>query len=336
MSLAVADLDEVYIRHLKPLNSLSAEVLGRVMANSKVERIPPGRRIFSAGDEDLRTIFLLSGQLALMSDESGVATIRAESAEATLAIADHQPRKVSAIASTSITILSIDTAVLGEIVGEGQARVAELQEADNLSATSKDLLEEVALFKRLPVPHQKVLQNRVIEIRFSAGDVVVKEGDSAEYYYIVLSGCCRAAGLANSFATKDLGFGDSFGDDALFDDSAYLGTVTMVEDGLLLRLHKGEFFTLIVSPFVDSINSQTAEELLAAGAILLDIRSSTAFLRQSSPNSINLPLRVLRDIAVLLNPDMHFIVTSNSRRRSAMAAFILAKQNAKVSVVGCD
>ncbi|MDR2877874.1 MAG: cyclic nucleotide-binding domain-containing protein [Chromatiales bacterium] len=100
---------------LSPLNQLTPTAIEALMAYARVERIPPGRRLFNMGESDGEAVFLLSGQLALIADgPTGV--LKAAAPEARSAIADHQPRRHTAIAHTSATILSINAAVLDNLL----------------------------------------------------------------------------------------------------------------------------------------------------------------------------------------------------------------------------
>lgn len=100
---------------LSPLDRLPPESIDTLLAYARVERIPPGRRLFNKGESDGETVFLLSGQLALITD-GPIGILRADTPEARAPIADHQPRRHTAIAHTSATILCINAAVLDSLL----------------------------------------------------------------------------------------------------------------------------------------------------------------------------------------------------------------------------
>lgn len=73
---------------LSPLDRLPPESIDTLLAYARVERVPPGRRLFNRGENDGETVFLLSGQLALIADgPAGV--LKADAPEARTPIADH-------------------------------------------------------------------------------------------------------------------------------------------------------------------------------------------------------------------------------------------------------
>jgi len=338
MSVAAKGLDEAHLNHLAPLNSLAPELLEEVVANSTVERFPPGRRIFSEKEDDNRTIFLLSGQLALMAEGHGAITLRADSNEAAQPIAEQHPRQVTALASTSVTILSIDTDLLNNLIAKNKDRVPQAPELDSGMQQHMQQLFNNPLFGSLPEPHQQVLMRRMVEIEAKAGDVIIREGDPSEYYYIVIEGRCRVSRNVGGHAGQEIFIaelvaGSGFGEGALIENDFHDSSVTVIEDGILLRLSKGEFLTLLVKPFVKWVAYDETQGLQEQGSVLLDVRAPASYQRAHLPGSINLPLIVLRKAATILDREKHYIVCCDIGRRSATAAFLLAEQGVNVSIL---
>jgi len=333
MAVAALKLDENYLNHLAPLNSLSPELLEEVLANSVVERLPPGRRIFSQTDADNRTIFLLSGQLVLVADGQAPVTLRAGSQEASQPIAARQPRQVTALAGSSVTILTIDSMVLSRIIGEDDTETSQDAVVAGDREDCREVLARHALFSNLPEPHQQVLLRRMTEVRVQKGQVVVQEGATGDYYYIVLSGTCSVSSNKRDVESQVLTPGCGFGESALIENSTYQDAVTMNEDGSLLRLSKGEFMTLMVKPFVKSLDQIAARELLDDGAIFLDIRTPSAYKRAHVPNSINLPLVFLHKLVGILDNNRTYIICGNQGRRAMLAAYLLAESGVQAAVL---
>lgn len=337
MAAAALKLDEHYLGHLIPLNSLDPELLDQVIANSVVERLPPGRRLFSQGESDNRTIYLLTGQLVLVADGQAAVTLRAGSREAAQPVAAQQPRRVTALAGSSVTILSIDTAVLGQVLEKNQNASVQTPTATAEDHPYGQMLGKIPLFSGLPEPHRRVLLQRMIELKAAKGDVIVFEGGPAEYYYTVVSGACEATTSVENSDAEDgsieLTAGSGFGESALIENTGYQHTVTMTRDGVLLRLSKGEFLTLLVKPYVRFVNDQALAELQTQGGVLLDIRTPTAFKRQHIPGSINVPLVLLRRIAGLLAKDRPYVICGHHGRRATMAVFLLAEAGVNACVL---
>ena len=337
MGAAKYIFDETHLSHYSPLNTLRADLIDELLSNSTIERFPPGRRLFSESEQDNRSMFLLSGQLALVSDGRPTDILKAESSDALKPIDDHQPRKVTAIAQTAVTVLSVAAEKLEELLTRNET----LQPTGSkpLKHDNERIAKvfEMPLFARLPKPHQQVLKNRMQEVAYKKGEVVIKEGDDSNFYYLILEGRCNVTRQLSRHGHKvhlaDLLPGDGFGEGALIANDNYDNTVTMEEDGLLLQLSKGEFLTLLVRPYVKWLPYKNVAAMQGEGATLVDVRSPEVFHRQHLKNSINFPLRILRQTAFLLDKERQYIVCCDSNRRSAAAAFLLAQQGMEVKIL---
>ncbi len=330
-------LDETYLGHFTPLNTLTAPLLDEAVAHSRIERHPPGRIVFRAGEPGTQTLFLLSGQLALLTEGQPARTIRADSREAGHALAEICPPRSTALASTSVSILSIDSARLEELLQRNEAGAPPPAAATDIQDSIFQGALSAPIFSRLPKPHLQVLKKRLSAFEAEAGEVILHEGDAGEYYYLVVSGRCRVSRRPHHRGRQaviaELGPGEGFGEGALIAHDVHDSTVTMLEKGRLLRLAKGEFLTLLVRPFIKWIPYRRMLAMKAQGAILLDIRSTGVFRRRHLQDSVNMPLNILRQCAPLLDKRRRYVVCSDIGRRASTAAFLLAQQGMDVKVL---
>lgn len=337
MGAAQQLIDENHLNRFTPLSTLTPTLLDEVIRQASVERFPPGHRLFNQHQRDQKTHFLLSGQLALITDGEPSSMLRADSPEAHCPIAPGQPRRLTALASTSVTVLSIDSAILDELLQCNQTNND--GSAADPAANDRPLSPALTspLFSRLPRPHLQVLRKRLTEITACAGETIIREGDPGDDYYLIAAGrarvsrhsgkCRRPAILA------ELEAGDGFGEGALISHDRHDSTITMLENGRLLRLSKGEFLTLLVRPFIKWIPFSRLLRLQTRGAVLLDIRSSGVFRKRHLGGSINIPLKTLRQCAFLLEKRKNYIICSDISRRAATAAFVLAQQGIDVKIL---
>ncbi len=339
MGAAKQVIDTSHLSQLTPLNKLNATLLEEALANSSFERFPPGRRLFSQHEVDERMVFLLSGQLALCADGQATITLKADTWEATQPIDNQSPRQYTALASTSITLLSINSDTLNELLKRNAGTNGTNQEATPQPYNDAGLTAALTspLFSRLPKPHLQVLKKRMTKITAHAGESIIHEGQPGEYYYLITAGRCRATRKAGkngaSITQCELSAGEGFGEGSLIVNKNYDVTVTMLEDSTLLRLSKGEFLTLLVRPFIKWIPYQKAIEQGAAGAILLDTRSTGAYQKKHLADSINIPLNTLHHCAFLMNKARTYIICGDASRRAASAAFLLARQGMDVYIL---
>ncbi len=337
MGAAKQLIDENHLNRFTPLSTLTPALLDEVIRHASIERFPPGYRLFNQHQRDQQTFFLLSGQLALISDGEPSSMLRADGPEAHQPIAPDQPRRLTALASTSVTVLSIDSAKLDELLqcNQGNHGEAVAESAANDRPLSPALTSP--LFSRLPRPHLQVLRKRLTEIPACAGETIIREGDPGDHYYLIAAGRARVSRHSGKSRRPailaDLEAGDGFGEGALISHDHHDSTITMLENGRLLRLSKGEFLTLLVRPFIKWIPFTRLLSLQSRGAILLDIRSSGVFRKRHLDGSINIPLKTLRQCAFLLDKRKNYIICSDISRRAATAAFILAQQGLEVKIL---
>jgi CRP-like cAMP-binding protein len=348
MGTASPVVDMTDLSLFSPLDRLGPAEVEKLLVHSRIERLPPGKRLFGIGDSDGRSLFLLAGQLALVSADNRIRMLKAATPEAGHAIAHSQPREATALARTAATVLSVDSGLLESLLdAPAPAPPPPANAADDTPAQALDREPADAdldlgpifaspLFARLPAPNLHALMERMNIVAAKAGDVIVSEGEDSAWYHIIESGRFRlsrrhARGKRHD-AIGELGRLDGFGEAALIANDRHDFSVTALADGRLVRFPKGDFLTLIVRPYIKWINRSDIATLTLKGGMLLDIRSHKAYARDHRRDSINLPLRVLRDAAAILDRSRSYIIISDNVRRSAAAAFLLAQQGMEASI----
>ena len=112
-------------------------------------------------------------------------------------------------------------------------------------------------------------------VAFNEGDMVVKQGEPGDFYYIVQSGRCeviRSGAKNREIKLAELKSGDTFGEEALISNAKRNASVRMVQAGELARMTKDDFSELIKAPLLNSVSLETARERVANGASWLDVR----------------------------------------------------------------
>ena len=69
MAVPNSKSDDVLLKNLVPLNTLSEEQLGHLLSQIVVEKAKKGDYLFREGDTDHQNVYLLSGTVALLSGQ---------------------------------------------------------------------------------------------------------------------------------------------------------------------------------------------------------------------------------------------------------------------------
>jgi len=101
------------------------------------------------------------------------------------------------------------------------------------------ILRQVRIFQDLS--HNELLGlAAIVEAKYyEVGDAVFEEGDQGKHLYVVQSGAAEVHQRGRHL--RRIEPGEYFGEMALIDDSPRSASVSMIEDGVLLGLHRDVF-----------------------------------------------------------------------------------------------
>ncbi len=337
MALAPKQSGPEILRRFVPLNTLRDDALQRLMECVVFEKLAAGEALFHEGDTDHFNIYLLSGRVTLQSGGQDVDTVDAGSDTARFPLAHQIPRKYRALARTRVEIAKVDNRQLGELLAQAGSSTYEVQELDQAAGDWMSQLLRSRVFQQIPAANIQSVMMRMQEHRVRKGECIIRQGEEGDYFYLINQGRCRvlqqAEGESEAREVAQLGPGDSFGEEALLSDRPRSSTVTMLSDGVLLRLSKDDFIQFVKRPLAKEVDLEAAEQEVARGALWLDVRSPEAYGAGHLPNSISLPFASLRYQAASLDPNRHYIVYCEDGQQSASAAYLLIDQGFNVSLL---
>ena len=330
MTAAKKLVDDKLLKTLVPFGELKDEQFARLSGQYKVETFEPGKTLFRQGERDARTYFLLAGQVSLRYSDGSVKSIIADTPQAQYAMVPVRPRQATATAKTPVTVLSLDANLFDDILtwgNENGFHVSELDTHDDENDWMTCFLQS-KVFLRLPAQNIQALMMRLEEVKVKAGHVVIRQGDDDGYYYIIKSGRCR---VSRKHSPKDkelelatLNVGEGFGEEAIITHNRRGASVTMLENGSLMRLSRNDFNRLLVEPLISAVSySEVASD---PRAVFLDVRNYEDYARDGITHSKNITLTELRLKIDQLNSSKQYVVCSNTGSRAAAAAFLLCQQ----------
>lgn len=327
----------ILLKNLVPLNALSDEHLGQLISRVSIEKAASGQFLFREGDTDHQNVYLLDGKVVLLAGDREVDSVVSGSNMARFALAHQWPRKFSVRAVGPVRFVRIDSRQLSDMLVRTQSqsyRVSELEVDDG----SDDWMSQVLrsrLFQHIPAANIQNILRRMEEQKVSKGDVIIRQGDPGDYFYVIIQGRCSVTRFQSGrvLEVARIGPGDCFGEEALVSGSPRGGTVTMVTNGILARLGKENFVELIQRPLTQSLSFPLAQTRVQSGALWVDLRGAQAYEAGHLPGSVNLPVETLRVQSGSLAPNREYVVYGEDTGKGAVGAFLLRERGFEVFVL---
>jgi MFS family permease len=142
--------------------------------------------------------------------------------------------------------------VVAGLVGAALAAPAARRAPESLAATRFARLARLPLFAGVPAPTLEAVATRLVPTVARAGDVLVRQGDPADRFYLIEAGTFEVtrnepgepAGTAPAHL-RMMTRGEVFGEIGLLQATARTATVTASTDGSLLALDGASFLELV-------------------------------------------------------------------------------------------
>jgi CRP-like cAMP-binding protein len=336
--LKMAEEREASVQLLKtfaPLDGLKRDNLAALAKKVSVRTMPAGRVLFKEGDTDKRTVWIVSGNIEIQEGSRTVAMIRGGTPDARNPLSPQIPRRQTARTMDEVSYLAIDSDLLDVMITwdqTGTYEVAELQ--TQLDGSGSDdwmtTLLQTKAFHRIPPANIQAIFMRMQRVPYKAGEVVIKQGDEGDFFYAIVNGKCivtRETPLnKEGIKLAELSIGDTFGEEALIAEAKRNATVTMLSDGVLMRLNKQDFRELMNEPLLQWVSYEQARDIVTKGGKWLDVRLPSEHQNLCIEDSLNIPLYFIRLKISTLDRNVPYVVYCDTGRRSSAAAYILVER----------
>lgn len=328
------------IRKMIPFSTMPNNIFKVICGKIVVETARSGTFLFRRGDTDSDLVYLLKGEISLEVDPLKIEVIKAGTESARFAIAHQLPRKVNAVAKGSVRFLRLNTIFINppdakELEKKENSEIKEAKKADSTDWLATLLM--IPIIRSLPPANLGKISAGLEEVRVAKDEVVIKQGDFGEYYYLIKSGECLVSHKSSENSTPikiaKLQVWDTFGESALISGEPRGETITALSNMHLLRIHKDKFLKLIKKPSLEYIEFIELELLLDKGAVLLDVRSPDEYESLHLLEAVNAPLFSLRMQLKTLDKNQVHVVICNDGKTSESAAFLMKTYNFTVKII---
>lgn len=313
---------------LVPLKALSFRQLQELRHQLIPQPLLAGQLLFDGERSTTSSYFLLAGTLEVQNGEGEEEYLQAATVQSQYAFSAG-PRMRQAKALEDCSLLVIDTRELDRLLAWRQCYqdlLLELAMAGELTDWLEEALEN-PLFAKVPPENVRRMLRELESVDLPAGYQLLREGDKGDCCYFLKSGRAEVASGVGSDrqVIAELEVGACFGEESLLSERPRNATVTLLEDGSVLRLSRTAFHALLKAPVVAEIGYVAASFLLETGAQWLDVRLLDEYQNGHAAQALNMPLHLLRLKARLLDGNRTYLCYCDSGKRSSTAVFLLAQ-----------
>ncbi len=326
-----ANIEPAKLKAIHPFKELNPSHISDLLTQGQTVSVSDGKVLFKRGETDDFAWWLIDGSVDLLDANFEVNKIDTSNIATHGQLDAKVPHELTAVSTSTSVVFKIRKSALDLVFSLDEAGDYMISSVSDLHDAQSDWMSSLLsspLFDFVPPANIQELFTKFEEVPFKQGDVVIKQGDPGDYFYVIQSGKVRVE-LESGDKKINLaepGPGAFFGEDALVSNVPRNATITMLSDGKLMRLSKPDFESLLQAPLIEQLSLTEAKEMVAQGdpkAYILDVRSSKEFQQGKLQGSINLPLMSLRKNLGKLKHDAVYIARSDGDKRAELAAYIL-------------
>ncbi|CEG68189.1 Putative cAMP-dependent protein kinase regulatory subunit [Rhizopus microsporus] len=251
--------------------SLSSHFLFKTIEEEQREEIirimeqktfPAGTHVIEQGGEGDYFYIVSSGHLDCFVDGQKVTSYERGGSFGELALMYNAPRAATIVATTDAVLWALDRISFRSIIMKSNAAKRMMHES---------FLKGVPLFKSLEISEIHKIADSLVSVRYKHGDVVVREGEPGNNFYLIEDGKAVVYKMApdgTQQKVNEMKKGDYFGELALLNDKPRAATVVAEGPLKCVTLSKSAFIRLL-GPVMTILKRNTANY----HAILKDAQS---------------------------------------------------------------
>ncbi|HCO44605.1 rhodanese-like domain-containing protein [Immundisolibacter sp.] len=331
------------LRHFLPLSTFPRAQLVELAQSARIEEPADRTLVFDAFSEPLdEVIYLLAGEASAVTTSGIAAIIEGNTPSAAYPLNDGRFRSVTAF--SDVVLLYLPFALVDIMTTWDQLAVVERRNTERTGRffgrgiPRRWRYDFFPVLRTVPPARIEALMQRFEPQTVHEQQVICHQGEPIDDFFIIDSGTAlvtreNPVDDGESIELAQLGEGECFGMEALSQVPRSNATVSMIGDGVLMRLPRQDYHTLQQPPGLALLQPAAAIELISDGGHWLDVRQRGEWQNSHLPGAYNLPLHELRQHASRLDPETHYVCYCNSGRRAQAAAHILEQLGFKASVL---
>jgi len=331
-------------KKLEPINSLSDEQIKELVSQSMIDKISEGCSLLDDAPDD-EALYLLSGAVEATLNSGEPRLIKGGVHDALHPLNSDQNDFRMALTRTPAVLARVDKGLLDIMLTWAQITAPEtdvlMSEDGIISIDKADWLNTMfksPTFRNLPAPNIEELLYRLEPIRVHGGDVIIRQGEQGDYFYMIDKGVAMVTinpeDDEESVIMAELNEGATFGEAALISDKPRNATVAMMEDGILLRLSKDDFNKLLKQPTLQQMSFDEASGMVEQDkACWIDVRLPSEYQRSHLPGATNIAMRDMHRMAQGLDKTKTYICYCETGNRSSAATFVLKQYGLTATVL---
>ncbi|MDH5600444.1 MAG: cyclic nucleotide-binding domain-containing protein, partial [Gammaproteobacteria bacterium] len=201
--------DSEKLRYFVPLAEISNDNFNELVRNITIETYPAGKKLFNRGDQDNFTYYLLNGELELIDEDGNISLLTSKSKQCRFPVEHNTPRQKTAKCKSDIHFFKINNDLLDVLLTWDQNKnyiVNEIGEDDNAAEDNDWMTQllQLEIFHKIPPANIQSMFQRIESVQVKKADVIIKQGDKGDYYYIIKTGSCRVMQNSEETGHKDL------------------------------------------------------------------------------------------------------------------------------------
>ncbi|WP_245929140.1 cyclic nucleotide-binding domain-containing protein [Agarilytica rhodophyticola] len=326
------------LKKFVPFSEIEDKYLEDALKHISLKTFNKGDMLFKRNRSVAERYYLISGRVDLIDARFESTPVEANTAKVTNALNLESPTVCSCIAKSGVEAFTIELEMLDRIVSWRESAAYANESDDTEMVTGEIEVSNIAdhdatdwmssllqspLFTKIPLTQVQDLFLRFKDVPAEAKEVVIKEGEKGDFFYVLASGRARVTNRSESVDVV-LEPGSYFGEEALLGNTPRNATITMTESGHLKKLDAQDFEALLKEPVLQYVEQ---DELGTLGKPhkMLDVKMPMEYRMNHVPGSINVPLARLRSSINELAKSCAYVVPDDAGSRADIAAHLLCQ-----------